>query len=112
MFRLFACSLCALFCLSCSKSPIVIHAEPQPVSVYVDGKKVGETPCTIDAEFWKEYIIVELKKEGYVSQRNFILRKLLDGSGGIFNIGWPRDAKFRLMDQEELDRRRRWRTMK
>ncbi len=111
MLRLLFCLCCICVCTSC-KSPIMIHAVPEQVSVYVEGKKIGETPCLIEAEFWKEYIIIELKKDGYVSQRNFILRKLLDGSGGIFNIGWPQDAKFRLMDQEELDRRRRWRSMK
>lgn len=92
-------------------TPIIIRSNPEKVDVYFQGKKIGQTPCRIEPEFWREYVVVELKKDGYISQKNFILRKFLDSSNGFFEAGWPADVFYRLMDEEEAQRRKRWRVM-
>ena len=98
-------------CFTGCTASVVIRSEPEQASVYYEGKKIGETPCAIDVDFWKEYVTLRLEKEGYVSQDNFIMRRFLDGKGSFLTLGWPVDIRYRLMNKEEADRRKRWRIM-
>ena len=112
MIRILIISCCLLSFYGC-KTSVTIHSDPEQAVVYDhDGKKVGVTPCSIEVEFWREYITFRIEKEGYITQDNFIVRRFLDGSGGFFTLGWPQDVYYRLMSTEERDRRRRWRVMK
>ena len=55
-----------------STAKLVADSEPKGASVYVDNKKLGETPCTIEIDVGvegKREVVVAVSKEGYQVKR-------------------------------------------
>jgi len=45
--------------------PYAVQSTPDGAEVFVDGKRVGRTPCTISMEISQEAIVVRLAREGF-----------------------------------------------
>ena len=66
-------------------SEVSLTSEPSGAEVYLDGKKIGNTPCTVPLEGMGKLHSLELKKEGCQSA----VKKLMNGAHGFTSEWYP-----------------------